>query len=66
MLGNTLRLKICYLKIIQILHICYHPKIMRHILKNKQKNKFACTHEIIQLIIIKMEIKMKKELRKQT
>ena len=38
---------------------CYHPKVIEHILKNKQKNKCVCTHQIIRFIIIKMKIKMK-------
>ena len=59
MLSNTLRLNFCFLKIIHILHPRYHQKIIGHILKNKQKNMHICTHEIIQLIIIKMEMKMK-------
>ena len=42
MLGNTLRLNFCYLKIIHILHSRYRPKIIGHILKNKQKNKCVC------------------------
>ena len=46
------------MKIIQILHPCYHPKIIGHILKNKQKNKCVRIHEIIQLIIIKMRTGM--------
>ena len=37
----------------------YHPKIIEQILKNKQKNKCVCFHEIIRLIILKMEMKMK-------
>ena len=52
-------LNFCYLKIILILHPCYHPKIIGHILKNKQKNKRVYIHEIIQLIIMKMKMKMK-------
>ena len=59
MLSNTLRLNFCYLKIIHILHPRYHPKIIGHILKNKQRNKCVCIHEIIQLIIMKMKMKMK-------
>ena len=54
MLSNTLKLNFCYLKIIHILH-SYHPKIIWHILKNKQKNKCVCIHEIIRLIIMKMK-----------
>ena len=34
-------------------------KIIGHILKNKQKNKCACIHEIRRLTIIKMKMKMK-------
>ena len=59
MLSNTLRLRFCYLKIIHILHPRYHQKIIEHILKNKQKNKCVCIHEIIRLIIMKMKMKMK-------
>ena len=59
MLCNTLRLNFCYLKIIHILHLSCHPKIIGHILKNKQKNKCACIHEIRRLTIIKMKMKMK-------
>ena len=36
----------------------YHPKIIGHILK-KQKSKFVCILEIIQLIIMKIKMKMK-------
>ena len=38
--------------------------ISRHILKNKQKNKHVCIHEIMQLIIMKMKTKMKIDSRK--
>ena len=31
----------------------HHRKIIVHILKNKQKNKCVCIHEIIRLIIMK-------------
>ena len=47
------------MKIIRTLHPRYHPKIIGHILKNKQKKKCVCIHEIIRLIIIKMKMKMK-------
>ena len=30
---------------------------IRHILKNKQKNKCVCIHEIVRLIILKMKMK---------
>ena len=59
MLSNTLRLSFCYLKIIRILYPRYHPKIIGHILKNEQKSKCFCIHEIIRLIIMKMKMKMK-------
>ena len=36
-------------------------KVMGHILKNKQKNKNFCIHEIIQLIIMKMKMKMEND-----
>ena len=35
-----------------------HSKIIGH-KKNKQKNKFVCFHEIIRLIIMNMEMKLK-------
>ena len=46
MLTNTPRLTFCYLKIIHILHPRYHPKIIGHILTNKQKEKKkkGCLH----------------------
>ena len=56
--SNTLRPKLCCLKIIHILHLRYHPTILGHILKNKQKNKFVYIHEITRLIIMKMEMKL--------
>ena len=34
-------------------------KLKGHILKNKQKNKCACIHEIIRLVIMKMNKRMK-------
>ena len=57
MLSNTLRLNFCYLKIIRILHLGCHPKTTGYFLKNRQKNKFVCVHEI-RLIIMKMKMKM--------
>ena len=63
MLSNTLGLDFCYLmKIIHILDPPYHPKIIKnilHILKNKQKKKCVCIHEITRLTIMKMNMKMK-------
>ena len=38
-LRNTLRLNFYHLKIIHILHLRYHPKIIGNVLKNKQNNK---------------------------
>ena len=32
-----------------------------HILKNRQKNKYACIHQMTQLLITKMKMKMKKD-----
>ena len=37
----------------------YYPKIMGHVLKNKQKSKGVFFHEITRLIIMKVKIKMK-------
>ena len=48
-------------EIISILHERYHPKVMGNILKNKQKHKCVCVHEIKRLIIMKMKMKMKNE-----
>ena len=39
-------------------------KVMGHILKNNQKNKNFCIHEIIQLIIMKMKMKMENRLHR--
>ena len=50
MLSYTLRLNFCYLKIIHIPHTSHNPKTIRHILKNKQKNKSVCFQEIVRLI----------------
>ena len=55
MLSNTLRLSFCYLKMIHILHPRYHLKII----KIKQKSKFVCIQEIMRLIIMAMEMKIK-------
>ena len=59
MLKNTLRLNLCYLKILHILHSRCPPTIIGHILKNKQKNKCVCFLEIVRLIVMKMKMKMK-------
>ena len=59
MLSNTLRLNFGFLKIIHILHLRYHPKIIGHALKIS-RNKSVYIHEIIRLIIMKMKIKKKK------
>ena len=42
MLSSILRLISCYLKISYLLHSRYHPKIIGHVLKNKQKHKSVC------------------------
>ena len=57
MLSNTLRLNFCYFKIIHILHLRHHQKIIGQILKNKQKHKCVRIHEITGLIIMKMKMK---------
>ena len=36
-------------KVIHILHPRYHPKLIGHVLRNKQKKKCVCIHEIIQI-----------------
>ena len=59
MLSNTLRLNFCHLKNVRISHPLYQPRIIGHILKNKQKNKCVCLHEIIRLIIMEMKMKTK-------
>ena len=59
MLSNNFRLNFCSLKIIHIPYRRYYPKIIRHTLKNKQKNKCVCFHEILRLITMKVEMKMK-------
>ena len=60
MLSNTLRLNLCHLNFIHIFDPSYYPKIIRHILKNKQKDKCVCSHEILRLIAMKMKMNMKK------
>ena len=52
-------LNFSFLKIIRVLHPRYHPKIIRHTLKNKQKNMYVCIHEIMRVIVMKMKMKMK-------
>ena len=42
MVSNTMRLKLCYLKTIDILHPRHHPEIMGHILQNNQRHKYVC------------------------
>ena len=59
MLCSYLRLNFCYFEVIHILHERYHPKIIGHVLKNKQKNECLCIHDIIRLIIMKIKMKMK-------
>ena len=54
--NATLKLNFWYLKIIIL-----HPKIIQHILKNKQRNKCVCIHEIMRFIIMKIRWKWKKD-----
>ena len=58
-----LLLNFWYLEIIYIL-LPHHLKIVGDIVKNKQKYKCVCIHEIIRLIIMKMKMKMKNRLHK--
>ena len=58
MLSKTLRLNFCYLKVIHIVHPHYHGNMMGYILRNNQKEKCVCIHEIKRLIIMKMKIRM--------
>ena len=37
----------------------YHSKIIGHVLKNKEKDKYVCIHKITRLILIKMMMKIK-------
>ena len=62
MLSITLRLNFCYLETIHILQTRYHTKTIRHVLKDNQKNKRVCIHEIIRLFIMKMKMRMKNRL----
>ena len=64
MQSNTLRLNFWNPKIIGILHPRNHLTITGHILENKQKNKHVCIHEIMQIIIMKMKTKVKRDSRK--
>ena len=59
MQSNTLRLNFSYLTIMHILHPRYHPKIIAHTSKNKQKSKRVFIHEITRLTMMKMKVKMK-------
>ena len=65
-LSHTLRANFCYLKIIHIFHPCYDPKIIGQVtsVQKKQKNQWACIHDIIRLIIMKMKVKMKNRLHR--
>ena len=55
---NTPRPNFCCLKIIHIFYKHY-SKIMRYILKNKEKNKCVCIYDSTQLIIMKMKMEIK-------
>ena len=58
MLSNPPKLNFSYLAGIQILYPSYHPKIIEHILKQKQKSKRVFIQEITRNPM-KMKIKMK-------
>ena len=60
MLSKTLRLNFCYLKIIHILHQCYHSKKQ----KIRKSTSGVCILEIIRLIIKKTNMKMKNRSRR--
>ena len=60
MLSNTLaETELLQFKNYHILHPHYHPKIIGHTLKKKQKNMHACIHENVRVIMMKMKMKMK-------
>ena len=63
--ANAKQHPVALSKIIHILHSRYHSKIIRHILKNKQKNTCLCIHEIMLLIITKMKTKMRNSSHRQ-
>ena len=57
---TTLRLNFCYLKTIHSSYMLSSKNINnRPYSKNKQNNSCVCFHEIIRLIIMKMEMKIK-------
>ena len=58
MLSNPPKLNFSYLAGIQILYPSYHPKIIEHILKQKQKSKRVFIQEITRNLM-KMKIKTK-------
>ena len=47
-----------FLKIIRILYLRCHLKIVERVLKNAQKEKYVCFNEITWLIVIKLKMKM--------
>ena len=58
-LNNILKLNFWFLKIIPFLPPRYHPKIIRHILKMYQKNKYVSFNKLVRLMTMKMKLKMK-------
>ena len=61
-LNNTLKLNCWQLEINRfLLHLRYQPRMIWHILKNKQKNKCVYIHKVMRLMIMKMNMKMKKD-----
>ena len=59
MLSKTLRLNFSCLKIFDLFHLCHHPKIIGHIIKNNQKCKSVFIYKTARLIIKKIKMKMK-------
>ena len=60
-LSKTLRLNICYLKIIHILHTRYHRKIIGYIFKKQAKEKVRVYSWDYTVNLLKMKMKMKKD-----
>ena len=56
-IRNTLRLNVCYLKVIRFVHSRYHPKIIGAFFKKCTRNKEVCLNEV--RIAMKMRLEMK-------
>ena len=61
MLSSTLRLNVYYLNFIHILLPRFHPKIIGHIVNNKQKNMTIYIHKIIRLVCLSMMMLLYKQ-----